>query len=136
MSKRIYRLFKFISAVNTPMTLLPAMQNGYITFGYSGRNMRLSCGVFDAWAQLLDGIPDARPVIYYMWFSNASTREYYETLMSGFGIDMSRVTLRFSSDVFTALGEVDILLDSFPHSGGTMLFDALWVGVPAITLAG
>ena len=55
--------------------------------------------------------------------------------MSGFGVDMSRVTLRYSSDIFQALGEVDILLDSFPHSGGTMLFDALWMGVPAITLA-
>jgi predicted O-linked N-acetylglucosamine transferase (SPINDLY family) len=55
--------------------------------------------------------------------------------MSTFGIDVERVTLRHSLDIFEALGEVDILLDSFPHSGGTMLFDALWMGVPAITLA-
>jgi len=51
------------------------------------------------------------------------------------GVDIDRVNLRHSDNIFTALGEIDIVLDSFPHSGGTMLFDALWMGVPAITLA-
>ena len=43
--------------------------------------------------------------------------------------------MRYSENVFESLNEIDILLDSFPHSGGTMLFDALWMGVPAVTLA-
>jgi len=40
-----------------------------------------------------------------------------------------------NDNIFTAIGEIDIVLESFPHSGGTMFFDALWMGVPAITLA-
>ena len=43
--------------------------------------------------------------------------------------------MRYSTDVFEGLGDIDILLDSFPHSGGTMLFDAVWMGVPTVTLA-
>ena len=43
--------------------------------------------------------------------------------------------MRNSSDIFKALHDFDILLDCFPHSGGTMLVDALWMGVPVLTLA-
>jgi predicted O-linked N-acetylglucosamine transferase (SPINDLY family) len=43
--------------------------------------------------------------------------------------------MRNSKNIFEGLGDIDILLDSFPHSGGTMLFDAIWMGVPALTLS-
>ena len=44
--------------------------------------------------------------------------------------------MRNSGNIFQGLHDFDILLDSFPHSGGTMLVDALWMGVPTLTLAG
>ena len=72
---------------------------------------------------------------YKKAFSDPETCEYYRTFMSDFDIDMNRVALRSSSNIFKALGEIDILLDSFPHNGGTMLYDALWMGVPIISLA-
>jgi predicted O-linked N-acetylglucosamine transferase (SPINDLY family) len=122
-------------ATHTPVTVLPALQNGYITFGYSGRMERLNYKVFRTWAELLNTIPTARLIIDYLYFSYPSTKLYFEDLMASFGIDMERVTLRYSSNIFEALGEIDILLDSFPHNGGTMSYNALWMGVPAITLA-
>ena len=122
-------------ATNTAVTILPALKNGYITFGYSGRSERLNYKVFQAWGELLKRLPEARLIVDYRAFSDPLTQAYYKDFMGQHGIDMSRVTMRNSSNIFEGLGEIDIILDSFPHSGGTMLFDALWMGVPTVTIA-
>ena len=113
----------------------PALKNGYITFGYSGRTERLNHRVFRAWAEILRRLPDARLILDFMPFADPQTQAYYAALMAGYGVDMDRVTMRCSADIFEGLGDFDILLDSFPHCGGTMISDSLWMGVPVLTLA-
>jgi len=114
----------------------PALQNGYVTFGYSGRTERLNHRVFHAWGRILKRLPQAHLVLDYTVFADPKTQAYYQNFLHEHGLDTTRVTLRYSKNIFEGLGDIDILLDSFPHSGGTMLFDALWMGVPAVTLAG
>ena len=58
-----------------------------------------------------------------------------QALMARHGLGPERVVMRNSSNIFKGLHDFDILLDCFPHSGGTMLVDALWMGVPVLTLA-
>ena len=113
----------------------PALKNGYVTFGYSGRTERLNHRVFRAWAEILRRLPDTRLILDFMPFADPQTQAYYAVLMAGYGIDVDRVTMRSSADIFAGLGDFDILLDSFPHCGGTMISDALWMGVPVLTLA-
>ena len=122
-------------AMNTEVAELPALRTGQITFGYSGRTERLNYKVFSVWAKILQRLPSARLILDYRAFGDPLTREYYREFLARHGVDVTRVVMRSSDNIFEALGEVDILLDSFPHSGGTMLFDALWMGVPALTLA-
>ena len=114
---------------------LPAQRNGYITFGYSGRTERLNHKVFRAWGEILRRLPQARLILDFGPFADPPTQAYYREFLAKHGIDTSRVTMRKSENIFEGLGDIDILLDCFPHSGGTMLFDALWMGVPFVSLA-
>lgn len=114
---------------------LPALAAGHLTFGYFGRTERLNDRVFALWAALQRRLPDAVIDIDFRHFNNAATRDHVARRLAAAGLDMARVRLGFTSPVWTALARVDVMLDSFPHSGGTMLFDALWAGVPILTLA-
>lgn len=114
----------------------PILKNGHVTFGYSGRTERLNHRVFHVWGEIMRKIPDSQLILDYPPFADGPTQEYYRHFMAEQGVDVSRVVMRKSGNIFEGLKDFDILLDSFPHSGGTMLFDALWMGVPALTLAG
>ena len=122
-------------AIRCEVKASPAVENGYVTFGYTGRTERLNHRVFHAWGRILKRLPQARLVLDYKPFNDPKTQAYYREFLEEHGVDTTRVVMRNSENIFEGLGDIDILLDSFPHSGGTMLFDALWMGVPAVTLA-
>jgi len=113
----------------------PALDNGFVTFGYTGRTERLNHRTFRVWGEILRRVPTARLILDYPPFSQTRTQDYYRNLLARLGVDTERVILRTSMKIFEGLNDIDILLDSFPHSGGTMLMDAFWMGVPAVTLA-
>jgi predicted O-linked N-acetylglucosamine transferase (SPINDLY family) len=113
----------------------PCLENGHITFGYSGRTERLNHRTFRVWGEILKQNPTARLILDYRTFSDPPTQTHYRQFMDKHGMDISRVIMRKSENIFAGLNDIDILLDCFPHSGGTMLFDALWMGVPILTLS-
>ncbi len=114
----------------------PCLKNGYVTFGYSGRTERLNQHTFRVWGEILRRMPTAQLVLDFRHFVDPLNRQHFETLMARHGLGPDRVVMRNSSNIFKGLHDFDILLDCFPHSGGTMLVDALWMGVPVLTLAG
>ncbi len=113
----------------------PCLKNGHVTFGYSGRTERLNHRLFKVWGELLKRLPEARLILDYGSFADPGTQAYYRDFLAQHGVDVARVTMRRSPKIFEGLNDIDILLDSFPHGGGTMLMDAFWMGVPAVTLA-
>jgi len=114
----------------------PYVRNGYVTFAYSGRTERLNHHTFRVWGEILRRMPTARLILDFRHFAVPENRSYFLALMQVQGLDTERVEMRNSSNIFQGLHDFDVLLDCFPHSGGTMLLDALWMGVPALTLAG
>ncbi|MEO8856574.1 MAG: tetratricopeptide repeat protein [Burkholderiaceae bacterium] len=113
----------------------PCLKNGYLTFAYSGRTERLNHHTFRVWGEILRRLPTARLVLDFRHFADPLNQQHFRALMARHGLDVERVVMRNSSNIFKGLHDFDILLDCFPHSGGTMLVDALWMGVPALTLA-
>ena len=68
-------------------------------------------------------------------FADPAMQAHDIEFITAHGLDVSLVGMRKSANIFEELNDIDILSDCYPHIGGTMLFDALWMG-PVLTLAG
>jgi predicted O-linked N-acetylglucosamine transferase (SPINDLY family) len=115
---------------------LPSRRNGYITFGCLNNFAKVNDQVVRVWGQLMASVPNSRIAIHS---PAGSHRERVVRNLANAGIEANRV--RFvgflPTDQYLAeYAQIDIALDPFPFGGGTTTFDALWMGVPTVTLAG
>jgi predicted O-linked N-acetylglucosamine transferase (SPINDLY family) len=115
---------------------LPAIGGEPITFGSFNHFTKVSSAALDLWAKILAAIPNSRLVIHIH-------RQNHQALalarFSENGIDPQRIAfvgLLPLADYFSQYHRIDIALDPFPHGGGATTCDALWMGVPTITLHG
>jgi predicted O-linked N-acetylglucosamine transferase (SPINDLY family) len=115
---------------------LPGLRNGCITFGCFNNYSKVSPLSFSNWCRLLKQIPGSRLVLF------ADPGEHRQRAWEQFekeGLDPTR--LWFSpflpaEQYLRQYQQIDIALDPFPYGGGTTTFDALWMGVPVVSLAG
>lgn len=114
---------------------LPALQNGYITFGTLSRSVRINHRTIRVWAELLNKVPDSKLVIDSLNFKDAQMQEKLAVQFSAHGIARDRLVMGYHSPPWDLLRSIDISLDCFPHNSGTTLIESLYMGVPFITLA-
>lgn len=125
--------------VDLPVADLPAFRKGYLTFGCFQALEKVSDEVLAAWANILNKLPDARLRWQGKQLSDPAMVKQLERRLRQQGIDHLRVEILgpvLREDYLAAHSEVDILLDTFPYPGGTTTCEALWMGVPTLTLAG
>jgi predicted O-linked N-acetylglucosamine transferase (SPINDLY family) len=118
---------------------LPALRNGHITFGCFNNLAKVTPSVIELWSAVLRHIPGSRLILKTHQFSDPATAERIRGDFAAQGIDPGRLDLRGPSPHRTFMAEyglVDIVLDPFPYSGGLTTCEALWMGVPTITLPG
>ena len=135
---RLPLLAVFSPYENAPtISQLPALANGYVTFGSFNRTNKITRSVVALWSQLLRAVPNARmllgampseldDIIWKEWFIEE-------------GIELDRLIFKSRSSIEDYLQmhhQVDICLDTFPYNGGTTTWHAVWMGVPVITLSG
>lgn len=124
------------SHYSVELNSLPAISNGYFTFGSFNRTTKLNNAVYDAWAAVLKSVPGSRMIVgnipKVVWPD--ISRQF-----TGRGITEDRFELREIAEIDTYLSyhhDIDLLLDTFPFTGGTVTSHAAWMGVPTVSFAG
>ncbi|MEQ8502541.1 MAG: tetratricopeptide repeat protein [Sneathiellaceae bacterium] len=110
-----------------------------VTFGNLGRGAKLSRSSLTLWAGLLHAVPGSRLFLKDHHYRCRWRRRDIALHLAAQGIDPSRLTLAEGSDWqqhMQAYWHVDIALDTVPHGGGVTTLEALWMGVPVISLYG
>ena len=118
---------------------LPALTNGYVTFGCFNNLAKVNSGVVETWAMILREIPGARLLLKTRELNDERMRDRLAGEFREAGCAPDRVTLEGGGghgELLASYGRVDIALDPFPYSGGLTTLEALWMGVPVVSLAG
>jgi len=119
----------------------PRLGQGPVVFGSFNNAAKLSDLVFDTWARILAAVPDARLRLGYRdQFADPTLAARIAARLARHGVSPTRLDL-VAEDLPRAahldrLREIDIALDPFPFNGATTSFEALWMGVPVVALAG
>lgn len=121
---------------------LPALRQpeGTVTFGSFNNISKINPAVVAAWAGILRAMPAARLVLKGQLLVHATARASLIAAFAASGIAAERIELRRwlprTENPLAAYHDIDIALDTFPYNGTTTSFEALWMGVPVVTLGG
>jgi predicted O-linked N-acetylglucosamine transferase (SPINDLY family) len=126
---------------DTPgITELPAIAVGHVTFGSFNNFSKVSSEAIALWSGILRTIPDSRLIMKTKSLSDENTRNQTVEKFLREGISTDRIdllswepTLKGHLEIYN---RIDIALDTFPYNGTTTTCEALWMGVPVISLAG
>ncbi len=118
---------------------LPFEKNTYVTFVSFCNPAKINEEVVSVWARVLMGTINSRLLIKYKGINSKYNIKRLTSLFEAKGIDHSRLILEGQAshaEILARYNEVDIALDPFPYSGGLTTLEALWMGVPVITMQG
>lgn len=118
---------------------LPALRNGYVTFGCFNHLSKINNDVVVRWASILKAVPESRLFLKARQLEDIAVRQNTLQRFADHGIPSARLILEGPSLRETYLSsyqKVDIALDPFPYTGGTTTAEALWMGIPVLTMTG
>jgi predicted O-linked N-acetylglucosamine transferase (SPINDLY family) len=114
----------------------PAQRGRAVTFGSFNALSKASAATLRLWRGVLAAVPESRLVIK----SSGMDPDYWKKRLTAAGLDLDRVELRPMTpgipEHLASYAEVDVALDTLPYHGTTTTCEALWMGVPVVTLAG
>ncbi len=123
-----------------PVSELPALAKGSITFGCCNNPTKITPNVVAVWAEILKRLPNARLLLKNMRYTDSSVREIFWGHFERHGVDRRQVEFVGDRQAIVEhlqiYSEIDIGLDPFPYNGTTTTCETLWAGVPVVALAG
>jgi len=118
----------------------PHVTKGYVTYASFNVLPKVNDGTIAAWSAILHAVPNARFYIKCKQLRDAAVRGRIHDAFAKHGIDPARIGMEsFVPSVQDHLNQyalVDLALDTFPYNGTTTTCEALWMGVPVLTIAG
>jgi predicted O-linked N-acetylglucosamine transferase (SPINDLY family) len=120
---------------------LPFRKSGQITFGCFNNLAKINDKVLECWAAILARVPGSRILVKARGLRDERIKERMLTAFAtGRSIEGERICLmgheRAIVDHLRMYNEVDLALDTFPYNGTTTTCEAMWMGVPVLTLEG
>jgi protein O-GlcNAc transferase len=117
----------------------PVQSNGFITFANFSNLSKVNHDVIDAWSKVMKRVPNAKLFLKSKQLGVPAVAKSLEKKFQERGVMSDRLIFEGPSDredYFEAYNKVDMILDTFPYPGGTTSCEALWMGVPVLTLRG
>jgi predicted O-linked N-acetylglucosamine transferase (SPINDLY family) len=118
---------------------LPALANGYLTFGCFNNPAKYSDRMIRAWAEILHRLPAARLLLKFSGLEDPRIQDDMRYRLASHGANGDRVLFEgwsSPSGLLATYNRIDVGLDTFPYSGGLTTCEALWMGAPVITFPG
>ena len=116
----------------------PVSRQRSVVFGSFNNPCKLNDGVIDLWARILRELPELKLILSWKTFADRSERDRMRAAFASRGVEGRRIYPRCGAPshagVLGEYAEVDVALDPFPFSGCLTTLEALWMGVPVVTL--
>ena len=125
---------------NLKIDSLPALKNNFITFGCLNKFSKMNDEVIALWSKILLSIPKSKLLLKSREFKNKEVIKSNLEKFKKHNIHEDRLIIMGHSktrkEVLETFNKIDIALDPFPFQGNTSTCEAVWMGVPVITLKG
>src|SRR3989338_1858585 len=119
---------------------LPALSTGHVTFGSFNNLTKMNDTVVELWARILLAVPNSRLYLKTGQLKDADVRAQTLRRFAAWGVAPERLTLGgtlgSTADHLSEYSKIDVALDTFPYPGVTTSVEALWMGVPVLSLHG
>ena len=115
----------------------PCIKNDFVTFGSFNQFRKVTDSILTAWKKILDAVPKSKLILKHEIFNTEDGKNFVGERLKSFGFDLARIEMRpYSPNWFLEYNDVDIALDTFPYTGGVTTCEALYMGVPVVSLYG
>ncbi len=129
-----YRPPEFAPNINQ----LPAQTNGCVTFASFNNGCKITPATVELWSAVLEAVPNSRIMLKVKGGLEPEIRQNYLDLFTARRIAAERIDIHgwtTPAEHLSLYGRADIALDTFPYNGTTTTCEALWMGLPVISLA-
>tara|TARA_B100000780_G_scaffold178746_1_gene125324 strand:- start:403 stop:2082 length:1680 start_codon:yes stop_codon:yes gene_type:complete len=118
----------------------PYYKNDFFTFGCFNNSSKISDEVIETWSKILLKVENSKLVLKAVSKDAETAHKNFLNKFKKFNIDENRITFlpwtKKRDDHYKLYNKIDLALDTFPYPGVTTSFEAIWMGVPVLTLNG